>query len=102
MEKEFVVRVHKGYRWLVAICDSCLKGKVFDEGEKQLDISTRFFEGDFVNKEELKNIIVKMRSEDATFYIVGDKSVDVVKSVGLVGKDGVMKIAGISFALILL
>lgn len=102
MEKEFIAKVHKGYRWSVAICDVNLKGQKLEEGEKQLDISTKFFEGDSVDSDELTEIIKKTKAEDATFYIVGEKSVDVAKSIGLVSEDGVSEIDSVPFALILL
>ena len=102
MDKKFIVKIHKTYRLVVAICDFDLKGEVFEEGERQLDVSTKFFEGDSVDEDELKEIIRDARGDDATFYIIGENSVDVTKSIGLVDEDGVLKIGGVPFALILL
>ncbi len=102
MEEKFIVKIHETYRGVVAICDLNLKGKIIEEGDKQLDVSTNFFEGNSVKEEELREIMIKANNDDATFYIVGNDSVNVAKSVGIVGDEGVLKVGNVSFALVLL
>jgi uncharacterized protein len=102
MEKNIVVKIHKTYRLVVAICDEDIKGKSYEEGEKVLNLSTKFFEGDLVSLDELRDIIVKSSYDDATFYIVGEKSVEFAKSVGLISVEGILNIEGVPYALILL
>ena len=96
------VKIHKSYRNVVAVCDAELAGKYFDEGKFQLDVKESFSKGDKVSEEELLNIIKKMSAEDSTFNIVGKKSVEAAIKAGIIKKEGVGKIAGIPYALVLI
>ncbi len=102
MEKDFLVKVHKTYRWVVAICDKDIFGKKLEEGEHQLDLSGKFFDGDNVDVDGLNEIIEMCSYEDATFYIVGKKSVEHAKKIKIINEEGVKYIQEIPFALILL
>jgi hypothetical protein len=96
------VRIIKSYRDIVAICDSELIGKKFEEGELQLDIKESFFKGEEISEVEAIKIIQEMSKEDATFNIVGEKSVNTALRVGIISKEGIKKIQGIPFALTLM
>lgn len=85
----------------MAICDSDLLGKIFEEGQFQLDIKEGFYKGEEMNEDETKEIILKMAAEDATFNIVGKKSVSLAISAGLITREGIKSIRGIPFALVL-
>jgi len=102
MGKEILVKVHKSYRWVVAICDKELLGRNLEDGERQLDLSTKFFDGEAVDSEELDEKVERGMGEDATFYIVGEKSIEFMLRKGLIERDGVKKIEGVPFALVLL
>ena len=52
------IRVIKSYRDVVALCDSELLGKKFEEGDFQLDIKESFYKGDEVSEEEASKIIL--------------------------------------------
>lgn len=95
-------KIHKSYRDVVAICDSELLGKYFEEEDTQLDIKENFYNGDKVNPEELKVIIEKMSNEDATFNIVGKRAVACAIESGIINKESVKKIQDVPFALVLL
>ncbi len=95
------VKIHKSYRDVVAICDSELIGKYFEEGKFQLDIKESFFKGEKKSIEEVIEIIKKMSKEDATFNIIGEKSVNTALKAGIISKEGIKKIQGVSFALVL-
>jgi len=97
-----LVKIIKSYREIVAICDSELLGKKFEEGKFQLDIKESFFGGEKTSEEKAIEIMQSMLSEDATFYIVGEKSVNTAIKAGIISKDGVKKIQGVVFALVLL
>lgn len=101
-EKNILVKVHKAYRWVVAICDSDLRGRILIEGNKKLDLTGRFFDGELISEEDLKEEIEIATDEDATFNIVGEKSIEACKKVGIISDEGVMTIDGIPFALVLL
>lgn len=97
-----IVRIIKSHRDIVAICDSELIGKRFEEGKFQLDVKESFFLGKEMNEKDTIDIIIKMVKEDATYYIVGEKSVNCAIKAGITEKEEVKKIQGIPFVLILL
>ncbi len=97
-----LVKIHKSYRDVVAICDSDLIGKKFEEDKFQLDLTTQFFRGDEKTEEETLNIIRDMATEDATFNIIGEKSVALAIKSEIITENAVKKIQGIPFTLILL
>jgi uncharacterized protein len=96
------IKIHNTYRDVVAICDSDLIGKKFEEDRFQLDIKENFFKGEEYSEEQAIRIIKKMSAEDATFNIVGEKSVNTALKVGIISEEGIKKIHGIPFAMVLL
>lgn len=96
------VKVIKSYRVIVAVCDSELLNKKFEEGNFQLDVKENFYKGERVSEEKLIEIFEDMIREDATFNIVGEKSVSAALKSGIVTEEGIKKIQGIPFALRLL
>jgi len=100
------VNVIKSYRDTVAICDSELLGKYFEEGKFQLDIKENFYKGEEKSAQEVIQIIQDMKKEDATFNIVGERSVDTAIKAGLVKEDSIGKSIGkiknIPFILVLM
>ena len=97
-----LVNIIKSYREVVAICDAELLGKYFEEERFQLDIKQSFFSGEKTSEEEVIQIMQDMSREDATFNIVGEKSVNAAIKAGIISEDGINKIQGIPFALILM
>ena len=97
-----LVKVHKTYRWVVALCDSNLFGKKLEQGKAQLDMTGNFFKGEEKIGEEVGEIVLDAQREDATFFIVGSESVELCKKLGLVLDSGVMEIQGVPVALVLL
>ena len=95
------VNIIKTYRDIVAICDSNLIGKKFEEGEFQLDIKESFFKGKEESLEKVRRIMTDMIKEDATFNIVGENSIKTALDEGIISKEGIREIQGIPFALIL-
>ena len=95
------VRVIKSYRDVVAICDSELLGKRFEEGQFQLDVKESFYKGEEMDEEQTSNIIIRMSGDDATFNIVGKKSIALAIDAGIIAKEGIKTIQGIPFAMIL-
>lgn len=97
-----LVKIHKAYRDVVAVCDTELIGKKFEEGIKQLDIRENFYNGEEKSKDELIELLQDLATEDSTFNIVGEKSVQVALEAGIIAEEGVRRIQGIPFALVLL
>ena len=97
-----IINIIKSYRDVVAICDSELLGKYFEEDKFQLDIKESFFKGEEKSEEEVMKVIQNMKKEDATFNIVGERATNIAIKSGIVSKDSVRTIGGVPFALILL
>jgi hypothetical protein len=97
-----LIKIIKTYRDIVAVCDTNLLGKKFEEGKFQLDLKGTFYEGDEKTHNETIEIMKNMSREDATFNIVGQESVQCAIKAGIISEEGIKKIAGIPFALILL
>ncbi len=95
-------KIHNSYREVIAICDSELIGKYFEEGKFQLDVKESFYKGQEVSEEEIIKLIRRRAVEDATFNIVGEKSVSLAIELGLVAKEGIKRIQNIPFVMILL
>jgi len=96
------VKVHSSYREVIAICDSELIGKQFEQGNFQLDIKENFYKGEEADEEKILKILQNMSREDAIFNIVGKKSTNAALKAGIITKKGIKKIQGIPFALVLL
>lgn len=97
-----LVRIQQSNRHIVAICDTELLGKTFEQGKFQLDVKESFFKGDEKNKQEVIEIMENMKKEDATFNIIGEKSTEAAIEAGLISEQSIKKIQGIPFALVLL
>ena len=96
------IKIHKGYRTTVALCDSDLIEKIFEEDNKQIEIKTHFFKGEEKTKKEIIPIIQDLIKEDATFNIVGKESIETALQAGIISKQGIITIDNIPIALILL
>lgn len=96
------IKIHKSYRQVVAICDTELLGKKFEQDIFQLDIKESFFKGEEFNEEETKKLMQSFFKEDATFNIVGEKSIQLALETGIVQEQGIKKIQDIPFAMLFL
>ena len=96
------IKIHKSYRTVVALCDSNLLGKRFEEGIKQLDVRESFYKGEEKPKEEIIQILRFQKSENATFNIVGPESIEATKEAGIIDEDSISETDGVPYALSLL
>lgn len=97
------IKIVNSYRTIVAIADSELIGKKFEEGRFQLDVKENFYKGEKeYSDQEALEIINNMKKEDATFNIVGQNSVELALKSGIIDKEGIGRIQGIPFTLVLL
>lgn len=97
-----LIKIHKAYRNLVSLVDKELIGKEFEEGIKKIKINSNFFEGESKEKEEILKILKEMDNEDASFNIVGRKSIETALKAGIISKECIIKIQNIPIALGLL
>jgi hypothetical protein len=94
-------KIHQSYRAVVALCDKDIIGKRFEEGNMQLDLRENFYKGEHVTHEEAVRRIRFYIKEDATFNIVGTKSVKAAIAAGITSEEHVGRVSGIPFVLIL-
>lgn len=100
--KNYLIKIHKSYRFVIAICDKEIYGKKFEDENIQLDLTNNFFNGEEVNENELIDLINVYSQEDATFNIVGERSTSLALQINLISKEGIKKINNIPYAFILL
>jgi hypothetical protein len=96
------LKIHQSYRSVIALCDAELIGKKFEEGKKQLYCRGSFFKGRKVSKEEAIKILQKQIQEDATFNIVGERSIQTAMKANIISKNSIGKVDNIPFTLVLL
>lgn len=84
-------------RMILAVCDSELIGKKFTEGKHQLDLTGDFYKGEKTDEEQLKSLLRKAYS--ASF--AGEKSVSAAVRLGFVDDDNIIRIKGVSYAIVL-
>ena len=96
------VRIIKSYRDVVAVCDSELLGKRFEEDQLQLDVKENFYKGKETSPKQTIRIMQDMFKEDATFNIVGEESTQTAIEAGIIAEENIGRIQGIPFAFILI
>lgn len=91
-----MVKVHKGPdgKKVVAVCDSGLIGKKFEEENLQLDVSASFYGGEEKSEEELLNEL----RQPCSVNVVGEKSVKFFVDKKLIDGKSIIKIKGIPLA----
>ena len=97
-----IVKIHKSYRDVVAICDKELLGQVFEEEKMQLDLSGEFFNGEETSEEDVLELMKDLATEDVSFNLVGKRTCECALKIGIISKKGIKKVQGIPFALGLL
>ncbi len=96
------VKIHRSYRNVVAIADSDIIGKKFEEGNRQLDVRANFFSERELQFEEVVKLIESEAANDSTFNIVGEKSISAAIKSGLVNEEAVVRVQGVPFILVLI
>src|SRR3989338_1106676 len=96
------LNIISSYRDVVAVCDANLLGKYFEEGIFQLDVKESFFKGELKSETEIIKTMQNMKKEDATFNIIGEKSINTAIKAGIISKESIKRIKGIPFALVLI
>lgn len=96
------INIINSYRYVVAICDSNLLGKVFEEEKFQLDVKESFYKGKEVSQREAIEMMKDMQKEDATFNIVGEEATKTAVKAGIIEEEGIRTIQNIPFALVLM
>lgn len=89
------VKIHKSCNnFVVAVCDEELIGKSFHKGKLCLNITERFYKGDEKSCEEIKEIL----KDAPNVNFVGEESIKLGISLGLIKKESIIKIQGVPHA----
>ncbi|RLE46934.1 DUF424 domain-containing protein [Candidatus Woesearchaeota archaeon] len=90
-----IVKVHhKDSRTVVAVCDSDLVGRVFEENNVVLDLSGDFFNGEVLEKQEVGDLI---RNADSV-NLVGKEAVKLGISEGIIEEENIKVVDGVPHA----
>jgi hypothetical protein len=91
-----IVKIHKNNNGqiILAVCDSELLGKKFEEGKKQLDLSSDFYAGE---KRSEKDVSGLMRNS-YIINLVGKKSTGLAIKDGLITQNNICEICKIPYA----
>lgn len=96
-----VVKVHKSYRVVVALCDADLIGKCLEEDIRELNIRASFFQEKEITHQKAVHMLKAHARDDATFNIVGPKAIKAAIDAEIISSEGIATIQGIPFALVL-
>jgi hypothetical protein len=97
-----LVKIHNAYREVIAVCDSELVGKHFEEGKMQIDITEAFYKGTEMDEKKADEFIKRKLADDACFNFVGERAINAALKAGAINKKGIIRIQGIPHALGLL
>ena len=90
-----IVKVHKSDgKIILAVCDKELLGKKFNEKNKQLDLTSSFYQGEEKSNDELRSLIKK----SYIINLVGKKSVDFGVKEDIISKAHIIKIKNVPHA----
>lgn len=80
---------------IVSIADKKIIGKEFEDGEKYLNVSKVFYDGDEMNEEE----IIESLKGASSLNIVGEESIAFALKHKLISKDHVIRVDGVPYAI---
>lgn len=100
MDDKITVKVHEASRKVIAICDSELIGKRFEQGKFQLEINKSFYEGEELDEDGVSNLIKVSAKDFPCYNIVGERSVALCLNESLIDAEGIKKISGIPHAMV--
>jgi hypothetical protein len=98
MPDEFCYKIFRqGDDTLLAVSDSSIIGKTFNEGDIQINVSRDFYHG----KECSRNEIIKILKSATIVNAVGKKIVDIMVKENIIESDSVLIIEGVPHAQII-
>jgi len=90
-----IVKIHKnGDKKIIAICDSDLIGKKFEQGKLQLDLTSDFYKGD----EKPESDIARLIKSAHILNLVGKNSVSLAIKEKMLDEKNIIKIKNIPHA----
>ena len=95
---KMLTKIHKAEgKVIISIADKDLIGKEFEEGDKYLNISKSFYQGEELGEEE----VLKLLEDANSMNIVGKESVDFCIKNKIVEEEHVLEIEKIPFAIVI-
>ena len=79
---------------LIAVCDPELLGKTFEEGDRQLDLSAQFYQGEPKPKDQIEEILKDAYVVNA----VGKRSTALLIELEMIEPDHILKVDNIPSA----
>ncbi len=79
---------------VVAMADSDLIGKTFEENDIVLDITERFYKGEEKTREE----IIKILKVEGNVNMVGEEIISLALEEGFINEEDVIKVQGVPHA----
>lgn len=91
-----IVKQHitRDKKLILAVCDSDLKGKKFENDKMQLDLSSDFYNGEEMGDEKT----IELLKRAAMINLVGKKSVELGIKTGIIEKENIIEVKGIPHA----
>lgn len=93
------IKIHNSYRSVVALCDSELLGRRFEEGKRELFLRENFYKEEEKDLDTIVSIIKNQMREDAIFNIVGEESINAALKAGLITERNIDSIDNIPFTM---
>lgn len=87
-----IVKIHK--KKVLALCDKELLGKKYEEADLQLDLTSNFYKGKEMTKDQVREIIPNFRIINA----VGQRSVNLLIEFNLVDTNRILYVQDIPHA----
>ncbi|MBU0470907.1 MAG: DUF424 family protein [Nanoarchaeota archaeon] len=92
---DYIVSVKNSkYGLLVVVTDSNIIGKIFEEGNRQLDLTKKFYQGELKGKEEVKKLFEKSRH----LHLTGKGAVAIGVELDLVDGEKILIVKGVPHA----
>lgn len=90
-----IVKVHKkDEKTVIAVCDTGLLGRIFEQDELQLDLTSDFYKGDEMDEKEAGDLV---RNADVV-NLVGRNSVKLGIQEGIIEERNIIEIDGVPHA----
>ena len=87
-----LIKIHNsGASRLISLCDSDLIGRKFEQGNKQLDITERFYKGEEMSEEKILSLLETCSS----LNVVGKESIKFTIKNKVITKNSIIIIQGI-------
>lgn len=90
-----IVKIHRtNDKKIIAICDSNLVGKKFEETNLQLDLTSNFYKGEEKSKEDILGLL----KGSMMINLVGKDSIDLALKARIIDQKSIIRIRGIPHA----